>query len=80
MSIAIPPRHEGRIAIVTTRGVGCGGRVGSQRDLVMRTNGPMRRRNRRVLVSRCWGQARDNALALRGWRGQDSRSPGRGRI
>jgi len=31
ISYAIPSRHEGRIAIVMTRGVGCGGRSGLQR-------------------------------------------------
>jgi hypothetical protein len=30
-SSCIPPRREGRFAIVTTRGVGCGGRGSSQR-------------------------------------------------
>ena len=31
LSVCIPPRAEGRIAIVTTRGVGCDGRGMSQR-------------------------------------------------
>ena len=32
---AVPPRHEGRIAIVTTRGVGCDGRDCISRRLVL---------------------------------------------
>ena len=34
----VPPRQEGRIAIVTTRGVGCGGREVSQCTFRARTN------------------------------------------
>jgi hypothetical protein len=35
---AVPPRHEGRIAIVTTREAGCDGRDLSQRVLHVRTS------------------------------------------
>jgi hypothetical protein len=35
----VPPRHEGRIAIVTIREAGCGGRFGDARDVIVRTNG-----------------------------------------
>jgi hypothetical protein len=38
----IPPRQEGRIAIVTTREAGCDGRGMSQHVLHMRTNGMVR--------------------------------------
>jgi len=36
--LAVPPRREGRIAIVTTREVGCDGRDVSQRVLHAPTN------------------------------------------
>ena len=35
-------RHEGRIAIVTTREGGCGGCGRAQHDPIMRTNAPLR--------------------------------------
>src|SRR5215468_6464810 len=36
---AVPPRAEGRIAIVTTCEAGCDGRVGDAREVFVRTNG-----------------------------------------
>ena len=51
------PRHEGRIAIVTTREAGCGGRV-SARD----ERGLCGRRSRVVLAPLGWRQVGDDAL------------------
>jgi len=74
-SLNVPPRHEGRIAIVTARGVGCGGRLGSQHGSCRADE----RREAHVENVWSWHPDADATLAvtmIRWSRGQESPVPG----
>ena len=73
----VPPRQEGRIAIVTTRGVGCDGRGMSQR-LIARTNDMVRTAKSCGPGIPVLMPCRRAGVVYR--QGQESRSLGRSRI
>src|SRR5882724_990825 len=70
----VPSHHEGRLAIVTKRGTGCGGRLRRSRTRGARCG----RRSRVVPTPRRWRQV-SRELFPRGDGGKQARSPGRAR-
>jgi hypothetical protein len=72
---AHPVPHEGRIAIVTDVGAGCGGRERRQETNDVACG----RRSRVVLTPRRWCQVGDDASHHAGDGGKQARSPGRAR-
>ena len=71
----IPSQPEGRLAIVTKRGTGCGGRGSADNE--RRGCG---RRNRVVLMPRRWHHVLEKLTLLGSNGGKKARSPGRARI